>query len=327
MHILEFSCEDSNPSTPGIVHNGKSLPTVFNFRLFKQLILQWHLESMNPGTIISDEYELLGEIGRGHLGVVYKAQKLSDKKLFAIKILTKQTDRDIQRFQREVRAASKFDHPNIVRVYDLGSTGDGAPYIVMELISGTTLRKIIRTEGKLPPDRCVRIFEQICNALQHLHDDGLVHRDLKPANIMVVHNNLENELVKLVDFGLALPADPVAAKAEKVTLDGYVTGTPAYMSPEQCLAEHVDSRSDIYSLGCIMFRALTGLAPIAGATPQDTMTKQVRTAPTPFARAAGARDIPPRLQQVILKCLEKKPEDRYQNVVDLREDLALAMKA
>ena len=131
----------------------------------------------------------------------------------------------------------------------------------------------------------------------------------------------EDELVKLVDFGLALPVDPIAAKAEKVTLDGYVTGTPAYMSPEQCLAEHVDSRSDIYSLGCIMFRALTGLAPIAGATPQDTMTKQVRTPPTPFARAAGAKDIPPRLQQVILKCLEKKPDDRYQSVVALKEDL------
>ncbi len=276
---------------------------------------------MNPGTIISDQYELLDEIGRGHLGVVFKAKKLADQELFAIKILTKQTDRDVQRFQREVRAASKFDHRNIVRVYDLGSTADGAPYIVMELIDGTTLRKIIRREGKIAPDRCVNIFRQICDALEHLHADGIVHRDLKPANIMVVANEIEDELVKLVDFGLALPVDPIAAKAEKVTLDGYVTGTPAYMSPEQCLAEHVDSRSDIYSLGCIMFRALTGLAPIAGATPQDTMTKQVRTPPTPFARAAGAKDIPPRLQQVILKCLEKKPDDRYQSVVALKEDL------
>lgn len=262
------------------------------------------------------------EIGRGHLGIVYKAQKLSDQNLFAIKILTKQTDRDIQRFQREVRAASKFDHSNIVRVYDLGSTVDGAPYIVMELVTGTTLRKVIRTEGKLLAERCVNIFKQICDALAHLHEAGIVHRDLKPANIMIVPSG-KSEIVKLVDFGLALPADPIAAKAEKVTLDGYVTGTPAYMSPEQCLSEHVDSRSDIYSLGCVMFRALTGLAPIAGATPQDTMTKQVRTPPTPFARAAGAKDIPPHLQQVILKCLEKKPDDRYQNVTDLKNDLSL----
>jgi eukaryotic-like serine/threonine-protein kinase len=275
---------------------------------------------MNPGTIISDQYESLGEIGRGHLGIVYKVEKLSDRKPFAIKVLTRGTERDVQRFQREVRAASKFDHQNIVRVYDLGSTADGAPYIVMELIDGTTLRRTIRSEGKLAVPRCLNIFRQICDALEQLHEVGIVHRDLKPANIMLVKDG-DNEIVKLVDFGLALPADPEAAKSEKVTLDGYVTGTPAYMSPEQCMAEHVDSRSDIYSLGCVMFRALTGLPPIAGATPQDTMTKQVRTPPTPFARAAGATNIPPDLQKIILRCLEKKPEDRYQDVGQLKTAL------
>jgi serine/threonine-protein kinase len=276
------------------------------------------------GSVISDKYELVAELGRGHLGVVYKATQRSNAEPVAIKILTKGTDRDVQRFQREVRAASKLDHPNIVKVFDLGSTADGAPYIVMELVDGPTLRRTIRTEGNLPVDRCVNIFIQACNALEHLHNNGIVHRDLKPANIMLVAQNGSPEIIKIVDFGLALPADPQAAKAEKVTLDGYVTGTPAYMSPEQCLAAHVDSRSDIYSLGCVMFRALTGLAPIAGATPRDTMQKQVKTPPTPFGRVASATNIPPELQKIILRCLEKKPEDRYQTVTDLRGDLKLA---
>jgi len=275
------------------------------------------------GTKISDKYELVAEIGRGHLGVVYKAVDESGSPPVAIKVLTQVTERDVQRFQREVRAASKLGHPNIVRVYDLGATTTGAPFIVMELVEGTTLRKVIRSEGSMPVDRCVNIFRQICDALEHLHNNGIVHRDLKPANIMLVPST-PNEIVKIVDFGLALPADPEAAKAEKVTLDGYVTGTPAYMSPEQCIAAHVDHRSDIYSLGCVMFRALTGLAPIAGATPRDTMTKQVKAPPTPFARAACATNIPADLQQIILRCLEKKPEDRYQTVTDLRGDLALA---
>lgn len=277
------------------------------------------------GTVIAGRYQLVEELGRGHLGVVYKAtQELSDQEPVAIKILTRGTERDVQRFQREVRAAGKLNHPNIVRVFDMGSTAEGAPYIVMELLDGTTLRRAIRTEGNMNVNVSLEIFIQICDALQHLHENGIVHRDLKPANIMLLNKNGNGPLVvKLVDFGLALPADPEAAKAEKVTLDGYVTGTPPYMSPEQCLAGHVDSRSDIYSLGCVMFRALTGLAPIAGASPRDTMTKQVKQPPTPFARAAAATEIPADLQMVIMKCLEKKPDDRYQNANEIREDLVM----
>lgn len=276
------------------------------------------------GSVISDQYELVAEIGRGHLGVVYKAKQKSDGALVAIKILTRGTDRDVQRFQREVRAAHKLNHPNIVRVYDLGSTEYGAPFIVMELVEGTTLRAIIRSEGALPVGRCMNIFMQCCDALEHLHNHGIVHRDLKPANIMLVPQAGSHEMVKIVDFGLALPMDPEAAKAEKVTQEGYVTGTPAYMSPEQCLSAHVDSRSDIYSLGCVMFRALTGLAPIAGASPRETMNKQVKAQPTPFARVENSTNIPPELQKIILKCLEKKPEDRYQSVTDLRGALSLS---
>ena len=273
------------------------------------------------GTLISEKYKLVDELGRGHLGVVYRAINVHDKKPFAIKILTSHDERDVQRFQREMRAAGKLSHPNVVQVFDIGSTTGGDHYLVMELVEGDTLRKTIRSEGNLPVSRCLNIFRQACDALEHLHNHGIVHRDLKPANIMLVPQEEKPESVKLVDFGLALPADPEQAKAEKVTLEGYVTGTPAYMSPEQCLAAHVDSRSDIYSLGCVMFRALTGLAPIAGATPRDTMTKQVKSPPTPFARAANATNIPAALQTIILRCLEKNPEDRYQTVTDLRGDL------
>lgn len=273
------------------------------------------------GTIISDKYELLEELGRGRLGIVYRAVEKSDGAYIAIKILKQLNERDVQRFQREARAAKKLNHPNVVRVHDLGSTADGAPYIVMELVDGTSLRRLIRQLGHLPADRCIRIFVQVAEALAHLHENGVIHRDLKPANIMLVDQNGQPDIVKLVDFGLAMPTDPAQAREEKVTLDGYVTGTPAYMSPEQCVAGHVDTRSDIYSFGCVMFRAITGIAPIAGNTARDTMTNQISQQPTAFSRVAANIQIAPELQTIVLKCLEKKPEDRYQKAEDLKADL------
>ncbi len=273
------------------------------------------------GTIIAGRYELLEEIGRGRLGIVYKARKDEDEQLYAVKILSQYDERDVKRFHREARAARKLSHPNVVRLLDNGSTADGAPFLVMELVHGRSLRNEIRMHTYLPAELAIPIFVQVCRALEHMHLNGIVHRDLKPANIMLMQDRSADDFVKLVDFGLALPADPEAARDERVTLDGYVTGTPAYMSPEQCLAEHVDSRSDIYSLGCVMFRTLTGIAPIGGATVHDTMNNQLMGQPTPFSRVSPDLKIDNELQNIVLRCLEKKREDRYQSAEDVRSAL------
>lgn len=272
------------------------------------------------GTVLANRYEIFENIGRGHLGVVYKA-RATDGRVVAVKVLSKGNDRALQRFKREARAAGLQNHPNIVQVYDMGNTADGDAFIVMEFIDGYSFRILIRNEAPLPINRCGPIFVQICDALSHLHKNGVVHRDLKPANIMLIENPGGPEWVKLVDFGLAKHIDPQQAALEKVTLEGYVMGTPAYMSPEQCMAMNVDERSDIYSLGCCMFRALTGLAPITGSNAQETMTKQIVQEPTPFSRIPSSIYVPEGMQNIINKTLAKRPSDRYQSAEELKHVL------
>lgn len=273
---------------------------------------------------LANKYQIKEKIGQGHLGEVFQAESLDSGQEFAIKFLSKtysNQDRAIQRFAREARAASELNHPNIVKVYEFGDTDDGSCYIVMELIKGITLRRIIRRNGPLAAAECVKIFLEISDALAHAHDRGLVHRDLKPSNIIIVKRGEENQTVKLVDFGLARHLDSEKQAEEKVTLEGYVVGTPAYMSPEQCLGKSIDLRSDIYSLGCVMFRALTGMAPVAGNTARETMENQIHRTTVPLDRIPRHIAVPDELKEIMRKSLMKEPEDRYQSVKEFIEDL------
>lgn len=273
---------------------------------------------------LANKYHIKEKIGQGHLGEVFQATALDSEQEFAIKFLSKSysnQERAIQRFAREAKAASELDHPNIVKVYEFGDTEDGSCYIVMELIKGITLRRVIRRNGPLEAADCVRIFLEISDALAHAHDRGLVHRDLKPSNIIIVNRGKENQTIKLVDFGLARHLDTDKQVEEKVTLEGYVVGTPAYMSPEQCLGKSIDLRSDIYSLGCVMFRALTGMAPVAGSTARETMENQINQTAVPLDRIPKFIEVPETLKEIMRKSLMKDPEDRYQSVRELIDDL------
>ncbi|MBZ0185993.1 MAG: serine/threonine protein kinase [Candidatus Obscuribacterales bacterium] len=280
------------------------------------------------GTLLAGKYELQDKLGQGHLGIVYRARCLEGdngaEKTYAIKILTKEFSNDkraIQRFQREANAAGKLDHPNIVKIFDFDGTEDGSFYIVMELIEGKTLRRVIRRSGPLPVKNSIEIFNQVLDALDHFHSRGLVHRDIKPSNIILSNFSTKDEIVKIVDFGLARHIDAAKAAEEKVTLDGFVTGTPAYMSPEQCLGGNVDPRSDLYSLGCVMFRTLTGIAPIPGMTPKETMTNQVQYTALPFDRMPPHIELCEELKDVMKKALSKRPDLRYQNALEMKAAL------
>lgn len=276
-------------------------------------------------TILKEKYEILNKIGQGHLGEVFEANELETGNTFAIKFLSKNftnQDRAIQRFRREANAAKELEHPNIVRVYEFGDTDDGGCYIVMELIKGITLRRAIRRTGPLSMEEGKTIFLQVADALHHAHNRGLVHRDLKPSNIIIVNRGKPDAQVKLVDFGLARHIDTAKQAEEKVTLEGYVVGTPAYMSPEQCLGQTIDPRSDIYSLGCVMFRALTGLAPVPGATARETMENQIHRTIVPLDRIPPHIKISDEVKEIMRTTLKKEPEERYQKVEEFREALA-----
>lgn len=276
-------------------------------------------------SLLAGKYRLEEKLGQGHLGIVYRASSTADEsRRYAIKVLIEEfssDERALQRFKREAKAAGALDHPNIVKMIEFDCTENGSYFIVMELVEGKTLRRVIRRSGPLPYEKAIPIFIQVLDGLEHFHERGLVHRDIKPSNIILANFGTASETVKIVDFGLVRHIDADKAKEEKVTLEGYVTGTPAYMSPEQCLGGQVDARSDIYSLGCVMFRTLTGLAPVPGATPRETMTNQVQRSGLSFDRAPPHIELPETLKNIIRTAMAKEPGERYQSAAEMRQAL------
>ncbi len=231
---------------------------------------------LEAGAIIG-KYELVEKIGSGALSVVYKARDVALKRSVAIKFLLIDAldgAELLSRFKQEARALGTLEHRNIVKVHEINATANGAPYIVMNYLNGITLAQLLNGEGKLSEDRWFAIMLQACAAVEHAHSNGIIHRDLKPSNIMLVQEN-GSEVIKLIDFGIAKNIIEDTA----LTKTGNVFGTPLYMSPEQCAGEKLDERSDIYSLGCIMYEALVGKAPLVGDNSLDTMQKHLKSAP------------------------------------------------
>jgi len=276
------------------------------------------------GTVLADRYEILEKLGTGGMGLVYKAKHLLMKRLVAIKLMLPQYASNataLKRFQHEAQAASHLNHPNILTVYDFGVTPQGQPYLVMDLLEGTNLSAVLEGAGYLSPDRAVNIFSQTCSALAHAHSKNVIHRDLKPGNIMLVEYEGRKDWVQIVDFGMAKILQAVDGEREELTKAGEVFGSPMYMSPEQCMAKELDARSDIYSMGCVMYRTLTGKPAVAGNTAMECFNKHANGEPEPFASVCPEFNLSANLEYIVFKAMAKEPGDRYQSMLELRDAL------
>ncbi|HTI76004.1 MAG TPA: Stk1 family PASTA domain-containing Ser/Thr kinase [Mycobacterium sp.] len=266
---------------------------------------------------LSDRYELGEILGFGGMSEVHLARDLRLHRDVAIKVLRADLARDPSfylRFRREAQNAAALNHPAIVAVYDTGEaeTATGPlPYIVMEYVEGVTLRDIVHTEGPMPGKRAIEVIADACQALNFSHQHGIIHRDVKPANIMISKAGA----VKVMDFGIAR----ALADANSVTQTAAVIGTAQYLSPEQARGEKVDARSDVYSLGCVLYEILTGEPPFTGDSPVAVAYQHVREDPIPPSQRHN--DISPELDAVVLKALAKNPDNRYQSAAEMRADL------
>ena len=267
---------------------------------------------------LSDRYELGEILGFGGMSEVHLARDLRLHRDVAVKVLRADLARDPSfylRFRREAQNAAALNHPAIVAVYDTGeaATSSGPlPYIVMEYVDGVTLRDIVHNDGPMPPRRALEVISDACQALNFSHQHGIVHRDVKPANIMISKSGA----VKVMDFGIARA---LADSGNSVTRTAAVIGTAQYLSPEQARGESVDPRSDVYSLGCVLYEMITGVPPFVGDSPVAVAYQHVREDPVPPSqRHAG---ISPGLDAVVLKALAKNPDNRYQTAAEMRADL------
>jgi serine/threonine-protein kinase len=250
------------------------------------------------------------------MSVVYRARRVHIGDEVAVKILLQKFVKDDAaraRFRREARAAAMLHHANVITIHDFGETGDEkAPaYIVMEFVVGTPLRELLKSENQIGVERAVRLMKGICAGVGAAHRQGVVHRDLKPENIMVVapDDDSEFETVRVLDFGLArLLADGNAVSA------GSVVGTPYYMSPEQCLGETLDTRSDVYSLGAMFYEMISGQPPFKAETVSGIIARHLSDPPPPFSDSLG---VPKRVTAAITQALAKDPDDRQQTATEL----------
>ncbi len=267
---------------------------------------------------LSDRYELGDILGFGGMSEVHLARDVRLHRDVAVKVLRADLARDPSfylRFRREAQNAAALNHPSIVAVYDTGEAETPAgplPYIVMEYVDGVTLRDIVHTDGPLPPRRAIEIIADACQALNFSHQNGIIHRDVKPANIMISTTNA----VKVMDFGIARA---IADSGNSVTQTAAVIGTAQYLSPEQARGDPVDARSDVYSLGCVLYEVLTGEPPFTGDSPVSVAYQHVREDPIPPSKRHEG--ISADLDAVVLKALAKNPENRYQTAAEMRADL------
>jgi len=273
-----------------------------------------------PGEVVADRYRVECIIGQGGMGTVYEVEHLFMKKRFALKVLSSLSDSSVRRFQVEAKAASRLDHPNLLKVYDFGLLAGQHPYLLMDLEHGVPLSAVIKV-STLSYNAVLNIFRQICSGLSYAHSTGVIHRDMKPSNIVVTkQEDLEHTDIVIVDFGIAKLTTHTSAGNE-LTRTGEPIGTPYYMSPEQCMGQAVDHRSDIYSVGCVLFECLVGTPPFLAESPLATMLMHQGTEPPSLTQATMGASFPPGLQLVMNKLLEKKPENRYQNLLDLEMEL------
>lgn len=281
---------------------------------------------LEPGSVVLDRYKVVELVGVGGVGSVFRVTHVHLGTVFALKCLNKEQPKDHtwRRFQNEAKAAHILDHPSLIKVHDFGLMPGRRPYFVMDFVEGTTLAEEIQRLGRLPVKRCIRIFIQVAFAIAYAHENGVIHRDLKSSNIMVVKSEkdgAEEEIVKIVDFGIAKLTGADEFNQQTLTKTGEIFGSPLFMSPEQCMGLVVDTRSDLYSLGCMFYEALTGAPPFIGESALATMMKHQSEPPLSLKEASLGIDFPVELERIVAKLLEKEPSNRYQNASLLAQDL------
>jgi serine/threonine-protein kinase len=268
------------------------------------------------------QYRLKKRLGSGGMGEVYLAEHQMMKRPCAVKLIRPEKAGDprmLARFEREVRATAKLSHWNSIDIYDYGRTADGTFYYVMEFLPGHNVGELVEDYGPIPPARVVYLMDQVCSALNEAHGIGLVHRDIKPANIFCAYRGGVFDVAKLLDFGLAKPS--IESNGEvQLTMEGTVTGSPLFMSPEQARGdERVDARSDIYSLGAVMYYLLTGQPPFMADNPLKVIIAHASADVVPPRHISP--DLPAELEDIVMRCLEKDPDDRFQDVLELQQAL------
>lgn len=278
------------------------------------------------GRMIDERYRILDLIGRGGMGSVYVAEQVAVRRAVALKVINSQdsfnsplNDRLEKRFRREAMAASQLEHHNTVRVFDFGRTRDDVLYLVMELLHGNTLFGILKN-GPIPPARMVRIAIQVCRSLAEAHDKGIIHRDLKPDNIMVYDTKDERDFVKVLDFGMAKMTQ--VSDTSLLTSHGVVVGTATYMAPEQARGAYVVPGSDLYSLGVVMYEALSGRVPFDATTQLSIMLKHMTDPVPPLVRDGYPPGISSELNGIVERLLEKMPGKRPSSAMQLADCLA-----
>jgi serine/threonine protein kinase len=289
------------------------------------------------GHVFGGRYQIVSKLGEGAFGSVYRGLQLNLQQDVAIKVLKEELctdDIQVKRFYNEARIYARINNPHVVTIHDFGQDESGSTlYIVMEFLEGKDLSELIADEGAFGQVRVVELGTQMAQGLKAAHGSGIIHRDLKPANVMVLDSESEHPFAQLLDFGIGklaesnvdeanLPDDPLARDFQRgLTRAGKFAGTPAYMSPEQCMGEPLDVRTDIYSMGCLLYEMVTGLTPFMADNLFKLLRKHVSEAPIPPSARRADGDVSPELDAVILRCLEKQKNSRYQNAGELLEAL------
>jgi tRNA A-37 threonylcarbamoyl transferase component Bud32 len=271
------------------------------------------------GQVLDGRYRVESVLGEGGMGLVYKAIHVALKKPLAIKVLRPEVSKNEQivaRFRQEAQSASAIGNQHIIDISDFGELQDGSTYFVMEFLTGRSLTGALE-EGRFTPQRVIHVAKQLCRALGAAHEIGVVHRDMKPDNVQLIERGSDKDFVKVLDFGIA----KVGGGTSKLTQAGQVFGTPHYMSPEQCAGTAVDHRTDIYAVGVMLYEMATGAVPFDADNLMGILTKHLYENPIPPHELPPPVDVPPALEAVIMKCLAKKTEIRYQNMAELLADL------
>jgi len=278
--------------------------------------------SVCNGEVLAGRYKVMSALGCGGTGTVYKVEQIFLHHYYALKLLSAPLvlSNAEARFHKEAQACHHLNHPNLIKVHDFDLLNDNRPFLVMDLCEGPTLAEILKTNGSLPVERALDLFIQICDGLACAHENGVVHRDLKPNNIIVTNADGQ-EMVKIVDFGIAKILHGETIDAMALTRTGEIFGTPLYMSPEQCLSKPVDHRSDVYSAGCALFETLTGVPPFMAENTLTTMMKHQSEMPATLRESSLGKQFPSDLERVVFKLLAKDPDHRYQSITEAREHL------